>query len=161
MKKFKYLTLFIIAIGCNPKRIDTSQMVAEMKNTEVKRITAPQIVAFANEWGNEIVKKLNANNVAVKSLEDEYKVKINKIDLLNTDLQNLDPKEKQIIEASQYSLNKNISIGPNLQALRGGEVQLFTSPVLSEKNSLWRIEFTKKEIIRKASVKEIKKMTTK
>ena len=160
MKNFKYIFLLIFAISCNPKRIDTSQMLAEMKNVEVKRITAPQIVAFANEWGNEIVKKLNSNNADIKSLEQEYKVKISKIDLLNTVLQNLDPKEKQIIEASQYSLNKNISIGPNLQALRGGEIQLFTAPVLSEKNSLWRVEFTKKEIIRKASVKEIKKMTT-
>ena len=87
-------------------------------------------------------------------------MKISKIDLLNTNLQNLDPKEKQIIEASQYSLQKNILMGPNLQGIRGGEVQLFTAPVLNEKNSLWRVEFTKKEIIRKASVKEIKKMTT-
>ena len=161
MKNSIYIFLLIIAIGCNPRRIDTSQMLAEMKNVEVKRITAPQIVAFANQWGNEIITNLNANNTAVKTLEKEYKVIITKIDLLNTNLQNLDPKEKQIIEASQYSLQKDILIGPNLQGIHGGEIQLFTAPVLNEKNSLWRIEFSKKEIIRKATIKEIKKMTTK
>lgn len=161
MKKITIILLVATMIGCNPKRIDTSQMVAEMKKVEVKRITPQQIASFANEWGIAIVKELNSNKTTQKALEEDYKVKITKLDLLNIDLEKLAPKEKQILEATQYSLKNNIEMAPNLQALSGGEIQMFTAPVANEKNNIWRVEFTKKEIIQRAKVRDIKKLVTK
>jgi hypothetical protein len=161
MEKFSVLFLVLFIASCNTKRIDTSQMVNEMKKVEVKRITSNQISSFANEWGNEILADLNKNQTDINYLEYNYKVKITKLDLSNIDFSQMDLKEKQIIEASQYNSSNNIPIPPNLQAIAGGEFQIFTAPVLNEKNKIWRIQFSKKEIIQKASVKEIKKMTTK
>jgi hypothetical protein len=161
MRKITLVLLITAVFGCNPKRIDTTQMVAEMKKVEVKRITPQQIASFANEWGNEIVKELSANKISQKTLEEDYKVKITKLDLLNIDLEKLAPKEKQILEATQYSMKNNIEMAPNLQGLSGGEIQLFTAPVAKEKNNIWRIEFSKKEIIQRAKVRDIKKLVTK
>lgn len=161
MKTNLFLIFTLLLFACNTKRIDTSQMVKEMKKVEVKRITPAQISAFANDWGNEILAKLNSNKMDKKTLEDNYKVKISQIDLSNIDFANMDLKEKQIIEASQYSFKNNLPVPPNLQAIKGGDYQLFTGPVSTDKSKIWRIEFSKKEIIQKASVKEIKKMTTK
>ena len=161
MQKITLIILVVGLIGCNPKRIDTSQMVAEMKKVEVKRITPQQISSFANEWGIAIVADLNANKTTQKALEEDYKVKISKLDLLTLDLEKLAPKEKQILEATLYSLKNNIEMAPNLQAISGGEIQLFTAPVAKEKNYIWRIEFSKKEIIQRAKVRDIKKLVTK
>jgi hypothetical protein len=164
MKKITYILLLsIIGQSCNMKRLDTSHVADEMKNIEVKRITPAQISSFANEWGTEIVDYLgkDKNNLKnIDSLSNLFKASIKKVDLNNISIGSIDKKEQQVLEAYQYSLKNNQPIVPNLQKLADGNIQLFTAPVAGEKNQIWRIEFTKKEIIRKASIKEIKKKET-
>lgn len=164
MKKALILFAYVLVCqSCNMKRLDTSHVAEEMKNIEVKRITPAQISSFANEWGIEIVDYLGkdkANIANMDSLSALFQASIKKVDLNNVNLVSLDKKEQQVIEAYQYSLKNNQPIMPNLQKLANGDIQLFTAPVAGEKSQIWRIEFTKKEIIKKASVKDIKKMET-
>jgi hypothetical protein len=157
------LLILFISQSCKMKRLDTTQMAEQMKNAEIKRITPAQISSFANEWGTEIAAYLNKNKANISnidSLSGLFKASISKVDLTNTYIKNIDEKERQILDAYKYSLKNNQPIVANLQQLKGGEIQLFTAPVKGQNNQIWRIEFTKKEIIRKASVKDIKKMAT-
>ena len=164
MKNFLILlTYLLLCQSCKMKRLDTSHVAEEMKNLEVKRITPAQISLFANEWGTEIVDYLgkNKSNIAnVDSLGALFHATIKKLDLNHINLVSLDKKEQEVIEAYQYSIQNNQPIVPNLQKLTNEEIQLFTAPVAGEKTQIWRIEFTKKEIIKKASVKDIKNMET-
>ncbi|MES2798334.1 MAG: hypothetical protein V4683_20360 [Bacteroidota bacterium] len=152
----------IVLISCNIKRIDTSQMADQMKNAEIKRITPTQISSFANDWGIEITEYLNekpSNLQNIDSLSKLYHASIKKVDIANLNLDTLDKKEAELMQAYQYSLQNNQAIGTNLQKLQGGEIQLFTASIPNVKNQIWRVEFTKKEIIRRVNVKEIKKIT--
>jgi hypothetical protein len=154
-------SIILITQSCNMKRMDTSKMVNEMQNIELKRITPAQISSFANDWGTEIVDYLGKNKkneANIDSLSKLFHASITKVDVTKTAINNLDKKEQQIIQAYQYSLQHNQPIIANLQKLSNEDIQLFTAPVSGENNTIWRIEFTKKEIIRHASVKEIKKM---
>lgn len=156
------IIISIVLIGCNIKRIDTSQMADQMKNSEIKRITPTQISSFANDWGTEITDYLNekpSNLQNIDSLSNLYHASIKKVNITNLKLDTLDKKEAELMLAYQYSLQNNQPIGTNLQKLQGGEIQLFTAPIPNEKNEIWRIEFTKKAIIRRVNVKEIKKIT--
>jgi hypothetical protein len=164
MKIFSTFIIVFLGISCNMKRIDTTQMVEKMKDSEIKRITPTQISAFANDWGTEITKFLNkdkANINLVDSLSKLYQAQIQKVDLLNIKLDTLDKKEAELMQAYQYNISNNLPINDNLQKIKEGENQLFTSAVSNEKNKIWRIIFTKKAIIRRASVKDIKKKATK
>ena len=159
-KYFIQLGFFAISLwlaGCNVKRVDTTQTAEQVQAHEVKRINAAQITALANNWGLEIVKKLE-EKTAVQSLEKEYKAKITEVDLTKPLAQNLDPKEKEVLEAFKFSLENNQTLGANVQKLAGGDILLFNMPVKDSKTAIWRIEFTKKEIIKRVDVKEIKKL---
>ncbi len=148
--------------SCNTKQIDTTGMKAQMKAREIKRIIPSQVAIFAGEWGNKITKFLNEspqNEVLIDSLQMLYAAKISKIDITKTDFSKADPKEKQVMEAYLYLVKENKAMVENLQKLQGDEIQLFTAPT-NTKNTIWRIEFTKKGIINKATVKDIKKLTT-
>lgn len=154
---FGLLAFWQITTSCNVKRVDTTQTAEQVQAHELKRINAAQITALANNWGVEIVKKLD-ENATIESLEKEYKAKITTIDLSKPLAQNLDPKEKEVLEAFKYSIENNQTIGANVQKLAGGDIQLFNMPVKGSKSNIWRIEFTKKEIIKRVDVKEIKKL---
>lgn len=154
----------ILLMSCQVKRIDTTQMVEEMKKAEIKRITPEQISSFANEWGGQITNYLNKNKTYsenIDSLNALYHTEISKVDISLIKFDNLDPKEVELIKAYQYNLANKIPLSSNLQKLKGGEIQLFTAPVLYEKNTIWRIPFVKKEIIKKANVSDIKKLVVK
>jgi hypothetical protein len=163
----KYLLLIIVAVfanSCNMKRIDTTEMVEKMKDSEIKRITPTQISAFANEWGTEITNFLNkdkANLTLTDSLCKLYNATITNVNLLDIKLDTLDKKEAELIQAYQYNIANNQPINSNLQKLKEGEIQLFTAPIAGEKNHIWRVGFTKKQIIKRVSVKDIKKNVTK
>ncbi len=163
MQKLLISGLISVLLGCNMKRIDTTEAVNQIKASEVKRITPAQISFFANKWGGEIVKSLNGkpqNNLKVDSLKKAYLVQIDSLELLGELPENISTKEKELIGAYKYNLENNLPILPNLQNLNNGETLLFTSPMVGEKNFLWRLEFTKKEIIKKVNIKELKKVAT-
>lgn len=160
--------LFLVGVlllnGCNIKRIDTTQMVQEMKKSEIKRITPEQISSFANEWGVEITKYLNQNKKNVEnidSLNSLFKTNITKVDISKINFDSVDVKEAELMRAYQYNLANNLPINENLQKLNGGDIQLFTAPIAGENNKIWRVPFAKKEIIKKVSVKDIKKLVAK
>lgn len=161
MKNWIPVSLVIMLWSCNVKRIDTTEAVNQMKQTEVKRITAAQISTFANKWGSEITVKLNVPNLAsttIDSLTKQYKVSIDTINLEKGLPKNLLPKEEALYNAYKYNVEHSLPIESNLQNLENGEKILYTSPITFKKNSLWRIAFTKKEIIRKVNIKELKKI---
>ncbi len=161
MKNLIPVILVIILWGCNVKRIDTTEAVNQMKQTEVKRITSAQISTFANKWGSEISEKLSAPTLTsstIDSLSKQYKVSIDTINLEKELPKNLLPKEEALYNAYKYNVVHNLPIESNLQNLENGEKILYTSPLAFKKNSLWRIVFTKKEIIKKVNIKELKKI---
>lgn len=161
MKNLIPVLWVVIFLGCNMKRIDTTEAVNQMKQTEVKRITPAQISIFANKWGVEISEKLNVASIkgsTIDSLSKLYNVNIDTINLEKDLPKNLLPKEEALYSAYKYNVEHNLPIENNLQNLENGEKILYTSPVTFKKNNLWRIVFTKKEIIKKVNIKELKKI---
>lgn len=154
-------TLCLFIWQCNTKQIDTNGMKAQMKAREIKRVTPIQISLLANDWGDKIIGFLNQNpknEMLVDSLQKLYAAKISKQNLLTINIAQLNGKEKEVVEAYQYLAKENKPLVNNLQKINEGDIQLFTGPA-KEKNHFWRIEFTKKGIINKASLKDIKNLT--
>jgi hypothetical protein len=163
MRNFSLVWLSVAFIACNMKRIDTSEAVKQIKQTEVKRITSAQVNTFANKWGGEITEVLNSKSpkkALIDSLSGAYKASIDTINLIQAFPKNLAPKELALYEAYKYSMQHNLPLEPNMQNLENGDKILYNSPVAFSKNTLWRIVFSKKEVIKRVNIKELKKIVT-
>lgn len=156
MKKSILLLIPIILFSCNfdKNRVDQSQFEEEISNREIKRVTDFQILEQAYKQGAIISKKsqkaiggklkmaiqhggfsnaigfCNASiNGIVDSLKTKYKAGIKRTSLKLRNPHNApNDKEKQLLEAYQYSFDKNAPIKEGTQVLKNGDI-LYTKPI--------------------------------
>ncbi|QRR02558.1 hypothetical protein [Dyadobacter sandarakinus] len=174
----------------NEGRIEnTKELSREIKASQIKRVTNTQLVYSADEWGKKIARiaeKSLTSEIAkdpshaqaacadlstmpvIAALEKEYGVQVSLLG--SADLKNpaLAPKEREILEAYQYSARSGATASDNLQQLND-TLLVYNAPVtagsairktcLTAQDStfaVWRLLFSKKEIIRKLDAKQLK-----
>ncbi len=154
-KSFLFLVPFIL-LSCNfdKNKVDSSQFEEEISNREIKRVTAVQILEQALKQGDIISKNsqkaiggklkmaiqqggvvsaIGFCNASVSSIVDSLKSNFN-ADIKRTSLKLRNPnnapnnKEKQLLEAYQYSFDKKSPIKESTQELDDGTI-LYTKPI--------------------------------
>jgi hypothetical protein len=192
MNKILFFAVMIAGIsGCNlGNRVEnTKELAKEMKASQIKRVTNTQLIYSADEWGKKIaqiaekslIKELEKHPEkaaelcrsmesipVVAALEKEYGVKVQLLGTADMSNQDLDPKEKELLEAYLYSAKTKTAASDNLQQLND-TLLVYNAPVpfgsticktcMSGPDStfaVWRLLFSKKEIIRKLDAKQLK-----
>lgn len=186
---FIWALILIGIASCNTKRLDnTKELAREMKASQIKRVTNTQLIYTVDEWGKKISKladktlqkellanpdkagtlcKDPASNPLMAAIEKEYGVQIQLLgenDIKNPDI---NPKEKELLEAYLYSAKSKSTASDNVQQLN--DTLLVYNVPLAIDNPLcktcmpnqetpfavWRLLFDKKEIIRKLDAKAL------
>ncbi len=156
MKKSILLLIPVVLFSCNfdKNKVDRSQFEEEISNREIKRVTDVQILEQAYKIGDSISKNsqkaiggklkmaiqqggivsaLGYCNASVSGIVDSLKTKYN-ADIKRTSLKLRNPnnapnnKEKQLLEAYQYSFDKKSPIKEGTQVLENGDI-LYTKPI--------------------------------
>ena len=190
MKNFFPIILLLIVTACNTKRLEnTKELSREIKASQIVRVTNTQLIYTADEWGKKISKivekslqkELETNpekageickNLSkiplINALQKEYGVQIQLLGEKDTKNPDLNPKEKELLDAYLYSAKTKTTAGDNVQQLND-TLLVYNVPVAAENPicktcmenqatpfALWRLLFNKKEIIRKLDVKKLK-----
>ncbi len=156
MKKSILLLIPVVLFSCNfdKNKVDRSQFEEEISNREIKRVTDVQILEQAYKIGDSISKNsqkaiggklkmaiqqggivsaLGYCNASVSGIVDSLKTNYN-ADIKRTSLKLRNPnnapnnKEKQLLEAYQYSFDKKSPIKEGTQVLENGDI-LYTKPI--------------------------------
>ncbi len=119
------------------KRLDTSGVVQELKERQVKRVNSAQVTTLVDEWGHVIVAKLNQDLVKsiqqktqIDSLQRLYRVTIQLGSPLKLQAPDLGNKVNQTLDAYQYNAENHLDAIDNIQASDDGEYLYFSSPVV-------------------------------
>ncbi len=156
MKKSILLLIPVVLFSCNfdKNKVDRSQFEEEISNREIKRVTDVQILEQAYKQGDVISKNsqkaigeklkmaiqqggfdsaIGFCNASVHGIVDSLKTNYN-ADIRRTSLKLRNPsnapndKEKQLLEAYQYSFDKKSPIKGGTQVLENGDI-LYTKPI--------------------------------
>jgi hypothetical protein len=184
-KNIATLLILSLLIGsCNDQRLDTSYLKQAIDDHRPKRILPEQLVAQIDEWGTYTAKELNRDlkrtfgtAMVQTGLENEFKTDITFFGKGQLSSQKHDAKAQQILEAYLYNAQNNLPQNTNIQKLTGDTLFFFTAPVLindellkidSLKNrkkgdllGVWGITFSKREVIRKIDIKNLKNLRVK
>lgn len=135
-----------VFVNCsNVRKVDTTSVKEHLGDYKIKKISQEQIVAQVEKFGGEnkagIEKQLD-NEAVVKKAGCDFKLfpvsdSLNALSpgivrmIRSEDLKKagaFQPKEKEVLEAYQYSFEKNLESGTNIQQLND-TLYLFTIPV--------------------------------
>ncbi len=155
--------MFVASCGGTLSDEQKKKIRDEMAQSEIKKVTEPEITDAAMKLGREImnaVEKLKDNPAAIDSIERATKTKITWIVPGNA---NADLVEQQLIEAYIAGAATG-TIEDNLQKLRDNEgvvdSLLFTRPVVKnlpdgavQVEGTWNIRISQKELILSMSKK--------
>jgi len=151
MKNLLLLSL-ILLISCGPQERVSQEAFNEVQlNNEVKRITEVAILEEAMVWGDSITQEaaqlqeaIAANGPAgaldfckvnalplLKSLESKHAVTLRRVSSQPRNPADA-PNEQEIplLDAYAYNAENNILADPSIQKIEGGEVLLYTKPIL-------------------------------
>jgi len=154
----KYLSIFLILLvnlSCSFERLEnTTEIVNQMDDYKVKRVSPTQIAYQVEEMGAEISKALTADfaiqmkNVSsargeelcqlknmklIDSLSERYDLKIRLLGQPDIGSNNqLYVKEKEVLEAYADNAAKKLEIGANTQKI-GDSLFVYTSPIPYDK----------------------------
>lgn len=182
----------IIAIlsACQAKRLEnTKELSREIKASQIKRVTNTQLVYTIDEWGKKISKiaektlekELAANPekgtafckdlsqiALINAMEKEYGVHIQLLGEADISNKDLNPKEKELLEAYLYSAKSKAAATDNIQQLSDSLI-VYNVPATAESPickscmpdqeisfAVWRLLFNKKDMIRKLDAKALK-----
>ncbi|GAB2765633.1 hypothetical protein GCM10027275_03810 [Rhabdobacter roseus] len=132
--------LLVFLLGCNVEnRVGNSkELVQEMKDSQIKRITNAQLISLIDEWGKQIVKVSqkalgeavskqpgNASRLCqnldqvplIGALEQEYGVDISLLGLADVSNPALEAKERELLEAYAYNAGSTLPASDNIQKL--------------------------------------------
>lgn len=158
MKKLIF-SLLVIALlpSCGPQdRISKETFEQVNESMEVKRLTEAEIMEAAMIWGDSIVTEAQSQllatlqrqldeNGAVETLEfcnanalaivgevgQNNQVEIRRVSNRNRNPKNLpNEEERDILDAYEYAAEMGDKSDPNLQKIAGGEVLLYTRPIV-------------------------------
>lgn len=159
MRNYAVFVLALILTACNIKKLDTKQIAEQMKANELKRITESQIASFANDFAKEIAQKLQANPAAMAAIATDYAAQISQIQI-ETVPKSTEVKENELVEALKYAVKNKVKVEPTAQKINNGLNYVVFVPVANSAGDFFRIQFSKKEIINKINVKDLKKKVT-
>ena len=152
----KYSLLFLIALGfvvaCStPDRIgNTKELVQEMKDNQIKRVTGGQLTEIVDNWGKRIVRdverglvqKLTKGNseaatacqlknlAVVDSLRELYAVQIRLFGAKDLENSAISAKEREVLGAFMYNSQNNIPPVDNIQRL-GDTAYVYNAAVVA------------------------------
>lgn len=183
-------TVIIVLSGCQAKRLEnTKELSREIKASQIKRVTNTQLVYTIDEWGKKISKitektlekELAANPEKgtavckdlsqiplINAMEKEYGVHIQLLGEADISNKDLNPKEKELLEAYLYSAKSKTAVTDNVQQLNDTLI-VYNVPATAESPickacmpdqeisfAVWRLLFNKKDMIRKLDAKALK-----
>lgn len=150
---YKALIIGLLFASCNPeRRVEGSkEAVEKMKNMQIKRVTSPQVVNIVDEWGERIVKQMQAAWEAeagksqanipslcqlagipqADSLEKLYGVQILLLGAKDVKNAQLSDKEKEVLDAYLYNAENKLPQNTNIQKL-GDSVLIYNAPIAAE-----------------------------
>lgn len=152
MKKYlSILLILLINLSCSFERLEnTSEIVDQMDDYKVKRVSATQITYQVEEMGAEISKALTAdfetqmksvsatrteeicqlkNMKLIDSLSERYDLKIRLLGQPDIGSNNqLYVKEKEVLEAYADNVAKKLEMSDNIQKI-GDSLFVYTSPI--------------------------------
>lgn len=154
-KHLSILLILLINLSCSFERLEnTSEIVDQMDDYKVKRVSATQITYQVEEMGAEISKALTAdfetqmknisatrteeicqlkNMKLIDSLSERYDLKIRLLGQPDIGSNNqLYVKEKEVLEAYADNAAKKLEIGANTQKI-GDSLFVYTSPIPYDK----------------------------
>jgi hypothetical protein len=184
------VVFFFTIMACNTKRLEnTKELSKEIKASQIKRVTNTQLIYTIDEWGKKISKIAEktlqkefsehpekAGEICsdlskiqlIAALQKEYGVTIQLLGEKDVKNQELDPKEKELLEAYLYSAKTSAAASDNVQQVND-TLFVYNVPVAANNAicktcmpdqetpfAVWRLLFDKKEIIRKLDAKQLK-----
>jgi hypothetical protein len=149
-----FVVSFFLLLSCEEKtKLNTKEIVKEVRNRQIKRVTPSEIIEKVNDEGALIVASIEKNwldalNFGLENKGVEYtkkfcivpfipgydtiagpEVAIRKLGMSAlSHPEKLDKFEKQILEAYQYNVEKKIPLLPNTQKI-GEKYLLYSSPI--------------------------------
>jgi hypothetical protein len=157
MKRFTILALLPILFSCGSGERVSKEVFEEVNNSmEVKKLSDAEILASALEWGDSISAKAQAELISnlQKAIEEngipgavefcsteamiikekvgtEYGVKIKRVsNFYRNPKDKPDEMEGRILETYEYDVENQIKPTPNIQAIDGGEVLLYSKAIV-------------------------------
>lgn len=150
-KHLLMLSILLINLSCSFERLEnTAQIVDQMDDYKVKRVSATQITYQVEEMGAEISKALTAdfaiqmkninpargeelcqlkNMKLIDSLSERYDLKIRLLGQPDIGSNNqLYAKEKEVLEAYADNAAKKLEMSDNIQKI-GDSLFVYTSPI--------------------------------
>jgi len=152
MKKYlSVLLILLINLSCSFERLEnTAQIVEQMDDYKVKRVSVTQIAYQVEEMGAEISKALTAdfaiqmkninsargqelcqlkNMKLIDSLSERYDLKVRLLGQQDIGSnKQLYVKEKEVLEAYADNASKNLEMSDNIQKI-GDSLFVYTSPI--------------------------------
>ena len=150
--------LFLLSISCGPQERVSKEVFEEAnRHLEVKRISEAQIIEEAMIWGDsisqeaqkELIAKLQASIAEVgipgaiefcstnalsilNEFSQSHQVKLRRVsNKYRNPSDQPDDSELPILEAYEYNAENGLESEPNIQKLNGGEVLLYTKPIVT------------------------------
>jgi hypothetical protein len=157
MKNLLLLLITILIFSCGPQERVSQEAFNEVQlNNEVKRITEVAILEEAMVWGESITQEAQAQLTAqlqeaiaangpagaldfckvnalplLKSLESKHAVTLRRVSSQPRNPADApNAQEIPLLDAYAYNAENNILADPSIQKIEGGEVLLYTKPIL-------------------------------
>lgn len=155
IKSLFYLLVLVLQ-GCNvePQSEINEKFRQEKESRQLKRVTEGQLSEFTFAYARKLADTINLIRDQQLLQQVLAKFKINKINREDINLIK-DIKTKEIFEAYEYNVEKNLSMGDNLQKI-SGDTFLFTRPTIQNTSfsGIIAIKLARKEMIKQYSEKE-------
>jgi len=159
------ITIILFLTQCD-KKPDTTGYRKELKDRELMRVTEGQLNEYAFAKGKLILDSLEKstniptiNSTAssfIDTLYIEYKVGVSVKQIHNLSKA---CKAYQVLDAYSYNTKNKIVNEDNIQKLAGGDTILFTRAIEIKDTlwGMWMVSMPKKELIKRITLKDIKK----
>lgn len=154
--------LWIAVVSCGPReRVSRETFEQVNESMEVKRVTDVEITAAAMAWGDSILAEARGDlliglqkaladkgdagvlefcnlqvNTILEAISKKHQVSLRRVSREGSAAANLpDADEIPLLEAYEYAAENRISSEPNIQKVQGGEVLLYTAPIVLEQGA--------------------------
>lgn len=156
-KAFIYTFVSLVFFSCGPQERISKETIEEVNsNMEIKRLTEVEILDEAMIWGDSITSEAQKQLISqlqkameekgvpgaveycniqaipiLADLSQKYKVQLRRVS--NSFRNPVDlptAEEKPLLEAYEYNAEGGVSSDPNIQKFEGGEVFLYTKPIV-------------------------------
>ncbi len=157
MKKVMLFVIVSMVAACGPREKVSRETFEEVnKAMEVKRLTEVEILEEAMVWGDSITAEAQARLISnlqqaisekgtigalefcnvqalpiLEKVGNDHQVSIRRVSNRNRNpLDTPDKDEAQILDAYEYTAEGGGKNDPNIQKIKGGEVFLYTKPIV-------------------------------